>query len=116
MIKGEGGFVAYLGTNDAYEVEMRIKDGDKEAKKIHDAIAYQLGKDVGALATVLKGEVDAIIFTGGMAYDKGLIDYIKDMIGFIAPVVVYPGEDEMEALAMNGYMVMKGEVEPKIYN
>jgi len=115
MIKGEGGFVAYLGTNDAYEVEMRIKGGDKEAKKIHDAIAYQLGKEVGSLATVLKGQVDAIIFTGGMAYDKGLIDYIKEMVGFIAPVVVYPGEDEMEALAMNGYMVMKGEVEPKIY-
>ena len=115
MIKGEGGFVAYLGTNDAYEVEMRVKDGDEEAKKVHDAIAYQLGREVGSLATVLKGEVDAIIFTGGMAYDKMLIDYIKEMVSFIAPVVVYPGEDEMEALAMNGYMVMKGEVEPKVY-
>lgn len=115
MIKGEGGFVAYLGTNDAYEVEMRVKDGDEEAKKIHDAIAYQLGKEVGSLAAVLKGEVDAILFTGGMAYDKGLINYIKEMVSFIAPVVVYPGEDEMEALAMNGYMVMKGEVEPKVY-
>jgi len=115
MIKGEGGFVAYLGTNDAYEVEMRVKNGDAEAKKIHDAIAYQLGREVGSLSAVLKGQVDAIIFTGGMAYDKMLIDYIKEMVGFIAPVVVYPGEDEMEALAMNGYMVMKGEVEPKIY-
>ncbi len=115
MIKGEGGFVAYLGTNDAYEVEMKVKDGDEEAKKVHDAIAYQLGKEVGSLATVLKGEVDAILFTGGMAYDKGLINYIKEMVSFIAPVVVYPGEDEMEALAMNGFMVMKGEVEPKIY-
>ena len=115
MIKGEGGFVAYLGTNDAYEVEMKVKDGDKEAKKVHDAIAYQLGREVGSLSTVLKGEVDAIIFTGGMAYDKTLIDYIKEMVSFIAPVIVYPGEDEMEALAMNGYMVMKGEVEPKVY-
>lgn len=115
MIKGEGGLVAYLGTNDAYEVEMRVKDGDQEAKKVHDAIAYQLGKEVGSLATVLKGEVDAILFTGGMAYDKGLINYIKEMVSFIAPVVVYPGEDEMEALAMNGLMVMKGEVEPKVY-
>jgi len=115
MIKGEGGFVSYLGTNDAYEVEMKVKDGDEEAKKVHDAIGYQLGKEVGSLSTVLKGEVDAILFTGGMAYDKILIDYIKEMIGFIAPVVVYPGEDEMEALAMNGYMVMKGEVEPKVY-
>ena len=115
MIKGEGGFVSYLGTNDAYEVEMRVKDGDQEAKKIHDAIGYQLAKEVGSLSAVLKGDVDAIIFTGGMAYDKILIDYIKEMVKFIAPVVVYPGEDEMEALAMNGYMVMKGEVTPKVY-
>lgn len=115
MIKGEGGFVAYLGTNDAYEVEKRVAAGDKEAKKVHDAIAYQLGREVGSLSAVLKGEVDAIIFTGGMAYDKGLINYIKEMVSFIAPVIVYPGEDEMEALAMNGYMVMKGEVEPKVY-
>ncbi|MCG8410437.1 MAG: butyrate kinase [Bacteroidales bacterium] len=115
MIKGEGGFVAYLGTNDAYDVEMRVKDGDAEAQKIHDAIAYQLGKEIGSLSAVLKGKVDAIIFTGGMAYDKILIDYIKQMVDFIAPVVVYPGEDEMEALAMNGYMVLKGEVEPKVY-
>ncbi len=115
MIKGEGGLVAYLGTNDAYDVEMRVKDGDEEAKKVHDAIAYQLGKEIGSLSTVLKGEVDAIILTGGMAYDKLLVDYIKNMVQFIASVIVYPGEDEMEALAMNGLMVMKGEVEPKIY-
>jgi butyrate kinase len=115
MIKGEGGFVAYLGTNDAYEVEMRVKAGDKEAIKIHDAIAYQLGKAVGSLSAVLKGKVDAVIFTGGMAYDKILIDKIKEMVGYIAPITVYPGEDEMEALAMNGYMVMKGEINPKIY-
>ncbi|MBI9053100.1 MAG: butyrate kinase [Bacteroidales bacterium] len=115
MIKGEGGFVSYLGTNDAYEVEMRVKDGDEEAIKVHNAIAYQLGKEVGSLSAVLKGEVDAILFTGGMAYDKIIIDYIKEMVSFIAPVIVYPGEDEMEALAMNGYMVMKGEVDPKVY-
>lgn len=115
MIKGEGGLVAYLGTNDAYEVEMRVKDGDAEAKKIHNALAYQLGKEIGALSAVLEGQVDAIILTGGMAYDKILVDYIKKMVHFIAPVVVYPGEDEMEALAMNGLMVMKGEIDPKIY-
>jgi len=94
---------------------MRVKDGDAEAKKIHDALAYQLGKEIGALSAVLEGQVDAIILTGGMAYDKILVDYIKKMVHFIAPVVVYPGEDEMEALAMNGLMVMKGEIEPKIY-
>jgi len=115
MIKGEGGLVAYLETNDAYEVEMRVKDGDQKAKEVHDALAYQLGKEIGSLSTVLKGEVDAIILTGGMAHDKMLVDYIKEMVHFIAPISVYPGEDEMEALAMNGLMVMKGEVEPKVY-
>ncbi|MCK5168696.1 MAG: butyrate kinase [Bacteroidales bacterium] len=115
MIKGEGGLVAYLGTNDAYEVEMRVKAGDKEAEKVHDAVAYQLGKEVCSLSTVLRGNVDAILFTGGMAYDKILIDYVKEMVSFIAPIIVYPGEDEMEALAMNGRMVMNGEIEPKIY-
>ncbi|MDA3952610.1 MAG: butyrate kinase [Bacteroidales bacterium] len=115
MINGEGGYVSYLGTNDGYEVEMKIKAGDEESKKIHDAVGYQIGKEIGSLSTVLKGEVDAILFTGGMAYDKSLIDYIKEMVDFIAPIMVYPGEDEMEALAMNGYSVMKGEVEPKIY-
>ena len=94
---------------------MRVKAGDQEAIKVHDAIAYQLAKEVGALSTVLKGEVDAIIFTGGMAYDKILIDKIKEMVSFIAPVTVYPGEDEMEALAMNGRMVMNGEINAKIY-
>ncbi len=115
MIKGEGGFVAYLGTNDAYEVEMKIKAGDKEAEKIHDAVGYQLGKEIASLSAVLKGEVDAIILTGGIAHDRIVVDYIKEMVTFIAPVVVYPGEDEMEALAMNGRMVMNGEIEPKIY-
>ena len=115
IIKGEGGFVSYLGTNDAYSVEMKIKDGDTEAKKIHDALAYQLSKEIGSLSTVLKGKVDAILLTGGMAYDKTLVDYVKKMVAFIAPVSVYPGEDEMEALAMNGRSVMNGEVEPQVY-
>ena len=115
MIKGEGGFVAYLGTNDAHEVEIRVQNGDNEAKRIHDAIAYQLGKEIGSLSAVLKGEIDAILLTGGMAYDKLAVNYIREMIGFLAPVVIYPGEDEMEALAMNGRMVMLGEIEPKIY-
>jgi len=115
MIKGEGGLVAYLGTNDAYEVEMRVKDGDEKAKLIQDAMSYQIAKDIGALSAVLKGKVDAIILTGGMAYNPFLVDYVKERVSFIAPVVVYPGEDEMEALAMNGYMVLKGEVQPKEY-
>lgn len=115
MITGKGGYVAYLGTNDAYEVEQRIKAGDTFAAKVRDAMAYQVSKAIGEMATVLKGQVDAILLTGGIAYDTYFVDYIKERVSFIAPVVVYPGEDEMKALAMNALMVLRGETEPKTY-
>lgn len=115
MLKGKGGFSAYLGTNDAYEVEMKAKEGDDKAQFISDAMAYQVAKEVGALSTVLKGEVDAIILTGGIAYNKQFCSFIEDMTKFIAPMKVYPGEDEMSALAMNGLLVLQGEIEPKVY-
>ncbi len=115
MIKGKGGFAAYLGTNDAYEVEMRAKNGDEKAQFISNAMAYQVAKEIGALAVVLKGEVDAIILTGGVAYNKQFCSFIEERVGFIAPVKVYPGEDEMLALAMNGLMLLRGEIEPREY-
>ena len=115
MLKGKGGFYAYLDTIDAYEVEMRAKEGDKKAQFISDAMAYQVAKEIGSLSAVLKGKVDAIILTGGIAYNKQFCSFIEDMIGFIAPMKVYPGEDEMSALAMNGLLVMQGEIEPKVY-
>ena len=115
MNRGEGGFVAYLGTNDAYEVEMKAKGGDQKAKLIQDAMSYQIAKEIAACAAVLKGKVDAILITGGVARNKDVICYIKDMVSFIAPVEVYPGEDEMKALALNGYLVLKGEIKPKVY-
>ena len=76
---------------------------------------YQIAKEIGAMATVLKGKVDAILLTGGIAYGKPVTDYIADMVSFIAPVKVYPGEDEMRALAMNGLMVLRGEMQAKAY-
>lgn len=115
MIKGEGGLVAYLGTNDAYEVELKAKAGDKKAQLIQDAMAYQVGKEIGALSAVLKGDVDAILITGGVANNPFLVNYVKEMVSFIAPVIVYPGEDEMKALAMNGYLVAIGELKSKEY-
>jgi len=115
MIKGEGGFVAYLGTNDAYEVEVRAGKGDKKAQLISDAMAYQVAKDIGSMATVLHGKVDGILITGGIAYNKQFVQFIEDMSGFIAPVKAYPGEDEMAALAGNGLMVLRKEIEPKTY-
>ncbi|MDD4236478.1 MAG: butyrate kinase [Bacteroidales bacterium] len=115
MITGKGGFVAYLNTNDAYEVEMRAKEGDEKAQFISDAMAYQVAKEIGAMATVLKGIVDGILLTGGIAYNKQFCSFIEQMVSFIAPVKVYAGEDEMMALALNGLMVLRGEIEEKVY-
>lgn len=115
MIKGKGGLVAYLGTNDGRAVAERITQGDKEAELVYKAMAYQVAKEIGSFAAVLKGDVDAIILTGGIAYDKVFVQWIKDHVEFISTVIVYPGEDEMSALAQGGLRVLKGEEEAKIY-
>ncbi|MDP4144978.1 MAG: butyrate kinase [Bacillota bacterium] len=114
-ITGKGGFVAYLGTNDAREVENAALAGDAKAKLIHDAMGYQVAKDIGAAAAVLDGKVDAIILTGGMAYGKPMVEVISKKVGFIAPIVVYPGEDEMLALAQGVLRVLNGEEQVKEY-
>jgi len=111
MITGEGGYVAYFNTNSAYEIEMLANDGNKKAKLIQEAMSYQVAKHIGAMATVLQGDVDAIILTGGIANNTMVVEYIKKMVSFIAPVVIYPGEDEMHALAMNGLRVIRKQVE-----
>ena len=90
---------------------MLVRDGDKNAKLIQDAMSYQIAKEIGAMSAVLKGKVDGILLTGGLAKNPLLVDYVKDMVSYIAPVSIYPGEDEMQALAMNGFMVLKGEAE-----
>ncbi len=116
MLKGKGGFVAYLGTNDALEVENAVKAGNKEWEKVYKAMAYQVAKEVGGLAaSAMSMDVDAIFLTGGMAYDKGFCALVKSHVEKIAPVYVYPGEDEMKALALNGLMVLNGETEVKVY-
>jgi len=106
---GKGGFVAYLDTNDARVVEKAALEGDPKAKLIHNAMGYQVAKEIGAAAAVLNGEVDAIILTGGMAYGKPMVNFISKMVKFIAPIVVYPGEDEMLALAQGAIRVLNGE-------
>ncbi|GAB1404711.1 MAG: butyrate kinase [Lentimicrobiaceae bacterium] len=115
MVKGKGGMTAFLGTNNAYEVEKRAQAGDDYAKFIFEAMAYQVAKTIGAMSTVLKGEVDGILITGGIAHSKWFVNQVIERVYKIAPVHVYPGEDEMRALAMNGLMVLKGEVEVKEY-
>ncbi|MBE6091252.1 MAG: butyrate kinase [Clostridium beijerinckii] len=114
-ITGKGGFVAYLDTNDARVVESAALDGDSKAKMVHDAMGYQVSKEIGAAATVLNGNVDAIILTGGMAYGKPMVNLIRERVGFIAPMVIYPGEDEMLALAQGVIRVLNGEEEVKEY-
>ena len=111
MVVGAGGYVAYLGTNDAYQVECKAIEGDKKFEFIQEAMAYQISKEVGAMSTVLKGKVDAIFLTGGIAYSKPFVELLKERIEFIAPVHVYPGEDEMGALALNALMLIKGETQ-----
>ncbi|MDD3224088.1 MAG: butyrate kinase [Clostridium sp.] len=114
-INGRGGVVAYLNTNNFKVVADKADKGDKECKLIYDAFIYQIGKQVGAGAAALKGKVDAIILTGGIAYNKTITGEIGDMVSFIAPVVIYPGENEMLALAKGGLRVVKGEEEAKVY-
>lgn len=115
MVLGEGGFVSYLGTNDAREVENLANSGNEKARFIQEALFYQVSKIIGEMAVVLDGNVDAILLTGGLAFNAGLEKYIKKKTGFIAPIFTYPGEDELEALAMNALRVANGEVEVKEY-
>jgi butyrate kinase len=116
MVTGEGGYVAYFATNDAYQVELKAKSGDKKAQLIQEALAYQVAKYIGASAVVLKGNVDVIILTGGLAHNTWVTDYISNHVSFIAPVYIYPGEDEMKALAMNALMVLNGEIDAREYD
>lgn len=115
MITGQGGYVAYFSTNDAYTVGLMAEQGNEKAKLIQNAMAYQVAKEIGAMSAVLKGQVDAILLTGGIAHNTVVVDYIKAMVAHMARVVVYPGEDEMKALAENALKVMLGEEESKIY-
>ena len=116
MIKGEGGLVAYTGTNDAREVEDRAAEGDAYAKLVYDGMAYQVSKEVGAMAAVLNFVVDGILITGGIAHGKYFVNQISTQCHRLAPVHVYPGEDEMKALAMNGLRIITGETEAKTYS
>jgi butyrate kinase len=114
-ITGEGGLVAYLNTNDGRIVDKMIEDGDKKAELVFKAMAYQIAKEIGAMATVISGKVDAIILTGGVAYNNKITAWISEMVSFIAPVELVPGEDEMLALAQGALRIVNGEEKAKIY-
>jgi butyrate kinase len=114
-LAGQGGLVAHLGTNNAVEVEQRITAGDDHARLIYEAMAYQISKEIGAMATVLRGQLDAIVITGGVAHSEMLLSWIRERVGWIAPILVYPGEDEMLALAQGALRVLRGEEAARQY-
>ncbi|MDR1170592.1 MAG: butyrate kinase [Prevotellaceae bacterium] len=115
MLAGEGGLVAYFDTSDYSEIRTKAENGDRQSQLILDAMAYQTAKYIGAMATALKGDVDAILITGGIANDPHICNYIREMVEFIAPVAVYPGEDELSALAHNGLMLLRGIMQANPY-
>jgi butyrate kinase len=115
MVFGEGGLYAYLGTRDLQEVERRIDSGEVFAGQVYDAMIYKLVKEIGAMTAVLEGRVDALLLTGGMAHSERLVGELRRSIEWIAPVHVYPGEDELRALAEGVFRVLDGEEEPKIF-
>ena len=110
---GEGGLFAYLGTRDLKEVERRIDAGETRAAALHDAMIYQVAKETGAMAAVLEGRVDAVLLTGGMAYSERLVCKLRAYIEWIAPIAVYPGEDELRALAEGVFRVLDDEERPR---
>ncbi|NLJ34101.1 MAG: butyrate kinase [Firmicutes bacterium] len=108
-VRRQGGLMAYFGTTDAREVEKMIAEGDKKAALVYEALAHNVAKNIGKLAVVVAGRIDAIILTGGMAHSEMLVSWIKDRVAFLAPVKVIPGENEMEALAQGALRVIRGE-------
>jgi butyrate kinase len=115
LLTKKGGLLAHLGTDNVLEVEKRIDDGGQKAKLVYDAMVYQIAKEIGAKATTLEGKVDAVVLTGGIANSKRLTNSITRRVEFIAPVMIFPGEDEMEALTLGALRVISKEEEAKQY-
>lgn len=116
VLTRRGGLVAHLGTGDARLVEQRIAAGDARARLVFEAMAYQIAKEIGAMATVLRGELSGIVLTGRLALSDMLADWVRQRVSFIAPVLLYPGEDELRALAEGAMRVLDGEEEAKTYS
>jgi butyrate kinase len=114
-VNGSGGIFSYLGTKDMREAEEKLQSGDEETKRVVDAFAYQIAKDIGSMAVVCRGKIDRIILTGGMARFEYLAEAITSRVDFIAPVKLVPGEEEMSSLASGALRVLRGEEEAKNY-
>ena len=114
-VAGQAGLMAHLGTTDIPEIMRMIENGDQHAKLLIDAMIYHTARSIAAEGAVLKGKVDAILLTGGIAYSEYITQGLRERVEFIAPVHIYPGEDEMKALALNALAVLRGEREAKEY-
>ncbi len=115
LIAGKGGLVAHVGTNSVIQLIERIEQGDRKAEMMLEAMCYNVAKWIGAMATAMKGEVDAILLTGGISYNRRVTGRVKEYCSYIAPIEVYPGENEMESLRFNAAMVLDGTLAPKEY-
>jgi butyrate kinase len=115
LVMGGGGLLAYLGTNSAQEIEERIRAGDDAAREVYEAMAYQVAKEIGAMAAVLAGRVDAVVLTGGLAASALLVNSVKHRVNFLGPMLVFPGENEMSALAQGVLAVLRGEAQALEY-
>ncbi len=109
QVFGDGGIFAYLGTRDLREVERRIASGDADAARVFEAMVYQIAKEAGAMTAVLQGTVDCVLLTGGMAHSEKLVKRLSEYVDWIAPIIVYPGEDELQALAEGAFRVLNEE-------
>jgi len=114
-IAGKGGLTAYLGVADGRKIVAKIAEGDEKSREVFEALAYQISKEIGAMSTVLKGQVDLIVLTGGLAHQTMLTDWIQERVSFISPVKIIPGENELEALALGALRVLRNEEEPQKY-
>jgi butyrate kinase len=115
MIKGKGGVVAYLDTNDMRTVRQRAETGDKHAQLILSGMVYQISKEIASMGAVLSGQIDAIVLTGGIAHNSAVVEGIENRCRFLAPILLFPGEKEMEALIHGALRVLRKEEEPKSY-
>ncbi len=117
MVSGEGGMYSYLKTKSMLEAGQKYEKGDPKAQLIVQAMAYQVGKEIGSMATALKGDIDAIVFTGGAAHSQILVELIKERVSFLVKreILIFPGEDELEALALGALRVLRGEEQALTY-
>ncbi len=115
LVTRQGGLLAHLGTNDAREVERRIAQGDSRARLVYEAMAYQIAKEIGLMAATLCARPDAIVLAGGLANSQMLVGWIRERVDWMAPLVVYPGEDELLALAQGALRVLNGKEPIKEY-